>query len=88
MADRQIALARAEALIAAAIALLRPLCGLHVAVGVLEQMIQEQALSGIMDHADTSSVLRQPGGDPDANLDPDGRSARHASDEAPYLAAR
>lgn len=88
MADRQMALARAEALIAAALALLRPLCGLQVAVGVLEQMVQERARADVSGRAGTGLVLRQPGGGPDANHDPDGRGTRRASDEAPYLAAR
>lgn len=88
MADRQIALARAEALIAAAVSLLRPLCGLHVALGVLAQMVEEQALAGIKEAPEPGFVLRQPGGDPDAPRDLDGHAARRASDQAPYLAAR
>lgn len=88
MADRHIALARAEALISAAVAILRPLCGLQVALGVLAQMVEEQALAGINETPEPGSVPRQPGGDPDAPRDLDGRAARRASARAPYLAAR
>lgn len=88
MSDRQIALVRAEALIAAAVSLLRPLCGVQVALGLLAKMIEEQALAGIMETPEPGFVPRQPGGDPDAPRDSDGRAARRTRDEAPYLAAR
>lgn len=43
MANRDAILASAEALIAAAVRLLHPLCGEHVSVGIIVQMAEEQA---------------------------------------------
>ena len=43
MANRDAILASAEALIAAAVRLLHPLCGEHVTVGTIAMMAEEQA---------------------------------------------
>lgn len=43
MSDRDRMLARAEALIAAAVAILYPACGEQLTIGIVQQMAEEQA---------------------------------------------